>query len=348
MQQLIIGFDPGNHWTKVCVKTLDGKIEKIVIPSSLATDQNSIVQEESSDSFTLFTDPEKDNSREFFKSWSTNPVYNPFQVIVGDPSGNGKPRYAFPMLVSAIWPYIQNGDCLKVVVSVHDKSAYGQAMKDGLDGVHSVTYTSNDEKQETKTFCISVLNVVYESAGVVLGQDNRPLKSFILDIGGGTVLAIPMNKARLALDSVIELPHSGVKALLGNLTVCNELKSLIRSDAAMAPHYARVMSNEGLMSMLKNKGIATVGKIKLDCREVIAPVVTRWLNSLESELHQSLSASYLNEPGRTLLLSGGGSLVPGVKEWASGLGFKTVSDPQFANALGLHSLAQELSQKVAA
>jgi hypothetical protein len=286
MQQIILGFDPGNHWTKVCLQTPEGNTEKIVIPSSLATDQNSIVQEGSSDSFTIFNDPEKGDSREFFKSWSTNPIYNPYQVVVGDTSGHGKPRFAFPLLVAAIWPHLQNGDCLKVVVSVHDKSAYGDAMKLGLDGVHSVTYTSNDEKPETKTFCISVLNVVYESAGVVLGQENRPLKSFVLDIGGGTVLAIPMNKARLTLDSVIELPHSGVKALLGNLTVSGELKSLIRSDKEMAPHYARVMSNEGLMAMLKNKGVAQVGKHKLDCREVIKPVVARWLNSLESELHQ--------------------------------------------------------------
>ncbi|MBE9111467.1 hypothetical protein IQ273_18855 [Nodosilinea sp. LEGE 07298] len=345
MQQVLIGYDPGNHWCKICLEKPDGTIEKIVIPSSLATDQNSIVTEGSSYSFTLHTDPEKGNEREFFKSWSTNEVYEPYQVVVGDRTGQGKPRFAFPLLVAAIWPHIQNGDCIKLVASVHDKATYGQAMKEGLNGVHSVTYTTKDETQETKTFCIDVLDIVYESAGVVLGQENRPVKSFILDIGGGTVLAIPMNAARLALDSVIELPHSGVKSLLGQLTICNELKSLIRSDAGMSKHYARVMSNEGLMAMLKNKGIATVEKIKVDCRDVIKPVVQRWLKSLESELYQSLSASYLDEPGRTLLLSGGGSLVPYVKEWAQGLNFKIVSDPQFANATGLHSRAVSLSQK---
>jgi hypothetical protein len=338
MREMIVGLDCGNHWTKVYFQGPDGEEKKVVKASSLATRSNSHVTLGSPDSFAVESGPALRNG--IWDVWSTNPIYDLFQVVVADQDGRGKPIYALPLFISAMWEHLEDGDCIQMVASVHDKNAYGDDMKRALSGVHTIRYTDEDEETERKTFCITVENVVYESAGVIFGQEKKPLKSLILDIGGGTVLANPMNKARLAYDNVVEFADCGVKSLLGLMTVCGDLKTAIRSDQELAKHYSRLMSNEGLMEMLKAKGVFKIGSHKLDVSEIIRPVVEKWLYRLESELNQSEVASYLSEPGREKLITGGGSLVPGVKEWAKERGFKSVSSPQFANAYGLFKLAK--------
>lgn len=339
MRELIVGLDVGNHQTKVVFSEPAGedKSKKTVkIPSMLTTDGVSNHTFDKLETFEIG----KGNSHQLpYTCWSPSELYKRWQLVIAEDNGRGKPLYALPLLISAMWEHLQDGDCMKVVASVHDLAAFEKPIKESLNGLWVVNYRDSDDRVQSKTICVEVLRVLFESAGVVLGQEDRPKQSVVLDIGGGTALVSPLDRARLVLDDVLEFPDSGVKSLIGKLSTNSELKAAIRGDDKLARHYSQLMSNEGLLAMLRGKGKFKYAGGSLDVKEVVVPVVQEWLQALHAELRQSEAVPYLRDPARTNLLTGGGANLPGVARWAKQLGFTVVDDPEFANATGLYSYA---------
>ena len=347
-RELLVGVDVGNHFTKSVIQplTATATANKVCIPSLLATDQ--VQQLAKGDPMTFRIASGVGRNNELYRIWSTDISYKPTQVVISDEKGCGKPAYALPLMISALWNDIEDGDLVYVVASVHDKAAYGATLESTLKGARTVEFTTADKDGDgggviSKSFEIDVLGILYESAGVILSipSDKRPVNTTILDIGGGTALIAPMQGAKMAFN-LCEVPDGGLYSLHNAISNDEGVKSAIRHHSELCRYFELIVSRSGLIDLVRNKGRINIRGAKADLSELINPIIEAWLVQLDAKLRQNAGYQYLNDPHRKVYVTGGSANIQQVKTWAKCKGYTIVGDPQFANAIGLYNRAKAL------
>lgn len=237
----------------------------------------------------------------------------------------GKPQFALPLLVSAMWSELKDDDALKLAVSVPRKDQLGDEIASALNGSH--TFTKNGEKP--KTIDIEVLNTFHEGVGVILHERPQKKKVFLLEIGGGTLNGSAFERLKTMCPPYI-IPNAGGRCLVSEVANSEE--------AVRYGGHVEGLSIETATSIVESEGHSLImASGNHDFSAVVEREARKWLDrvlpEIENRCRHHLSISEMK------LASGGSCLVPAVKARLQLAGYQVVADPLWANAKGLHARA---------
>ncbi|MCY6491920.1 ParM/StbA family protein [Leptolyngbya sp. GGD] len=245
---------------------------------------------------------------------------------------NGKAHFALPVLISAMWDVLKDGDNLKLAVSVPRKDLHGKSIESALNGVHSFTCNG-----VTKRIDIEVLSTFHEGVGVILDERPQAKKVYLMEIGGGTINVSAFDKLKVLCDPYIA-PNCGSRTLINELANCTE--------AVQAVGKVGGLSKETSVNILEKPGHTVSGLNNFsDFSSVVEREVHKWLDRVLPDLEKR-TMQHLEQTDMKLA-SGGSCLIPAVRRYLEAKGFTIVSDPQWANAKGLHARAVWMFQSQA-
>lgn len=248
-------------------------------------------------------------------------------------SADGKPKCAMPLLVALLWDVLPVGESkVRIAISVHNKSALEGRMRDWLHGCHKIS-----KDGETKTILFDVLAVASEGVGVI--RKEKPGKAtFMLDIGSDTLIGSAFTGYTHACNPWSASAY-GVRSLAQKIMSCDQ------SSKALG----RYATFEEVLISLENPVVTITGRganktttttyqiDSIDITEAVNCEAEAWLVEGLKMLVRNMKNSI--DSSKAKLATGGGCMIPRVREILIERGYSIVADPLWSNASGLFEIA---------
>ncbi|MEM9804622.1 MAG: ParM/StbA family protein [Cyanobacteria bacterium P01_D01_bin.56] len=230
---------------------------------------------------------------------------------------------ALPLVLGALsyLPFQELWD-LRVVASIHHAREMGGALKQALEGTHTVQL--NDHSDPTHV-SITVLKVLDEGAGAVATAGLTNGQNLIYDFGGGTtIISVFGEKGRLINRQV---SPGGANALIDEIATNPDV---IRRESGEA-------DRETIRRGIENGTFAYGLQSPWDMEPIYQQEVRPWMSTV---LRTALKAGdkWQRNCNRVIAI-GGGAQLPLVAEVLEKKGIETLADSAWANARGLKQIA---------
>ncbi|BAU14284.1 hypothetical protein LEP3755_48300 [Leptolyngbya sp. NIES-3755] len=251
----------------------------------------------------------------------------------------GKPRLILPLLVSAMWDVLKNGDRLYVVASVHNKAALAGMIENALTGSHSFT-----QGKTTKQIEIIVLAVVNEGVGAILQAKVNSRSNHLLDLGCDTVIASVFDGLKAPKDCPpYLLKREGTRMLIAEFAKCESVSKAIGNGSVLTYDQSKAIVEASPVHIIRG----ACGQVDLSI--ALRHEVSRWLNGRLAQVDQMMGHHLAKVDGK--FATGGACKVKLIADYLKNKGYTILDDPLMANARGLHSYAlkqhSKLSQEAA-
>jgi hypothetical protein len=317
MTKHLAALDVGNANTKLKLSLLPGIEETIAIPSNL----------------TLLDDA--DDQPDAYSYVGNNPEWCPkfwMQASGGNwvmDYSDGKPKLCLPLFLTALYPHVDDGDEIDLVVSVHNVDALGDRMVQALSGTHIFQRSQGS----AKLIKVNVVKVLSEGVGAILSTKPKTPKNFLLDIGGDTVIGTPYLGLRIAPGcNPYPLAGNGTRRLISEFSKCQQVSKTLNTG--------RVLSYEASRSVIDNPHhLLTVGKTKHSMKDAVKAETDRWLDDVVLKVERMAGHHLLECDGK--IATGGGCLIPEVAAKLKGMGYVLAPSPLTANVEGMLAWIQK-------
>lgn len=240
-------------------------------------------------------------------------------------SDTGKQDNCLPLFVAGLWDFIESGDTWNVVACVPRVKQNGDALKKTLNGYHEF-----ESKGVNKWFTVNVIDVVNEGAGAIYQcSDDTPYR-LLTELGGRTC-----NNTLFEYVTAIHDP-----AIVDKIGSVNLLGYIGRSDLAIDIKGLNGLTLKEAIDVFENpKHLLKVGGKTHDFTATITEKVKLWLDDVTSEV-ESLTFGWGNKADAHYV-AGGVCMNKIVASQLKDYGWKILSNPDFANALGNLELAKQ-------
>ncbi|HYX17876.1 MAG TPA: ParM/StbA family protein [Nostoc sp.] len=245
---------------------------------------------------------------------------------------------------------IPDGVKLSISLSNHNPDRWGQEIKRRVSGIHTFEHLHPVSRSiVTKTVQIVVTGIYPEGFGSIahclFGEASLILDpseiAIALDFGSSTWLATIFDGsgaviARSLIEGGVGELHSMIARSLDKR---NDRVSLLSRDVKHSPS----LVNEGIINgTFTYGGNALTGK---NFQTEYSECLDEWWTTRIEKFANFVTAGNYLDRAQHFVAWGGGASLPIVDENLAALGFTTLKNPQFINALGL-KLLTEISQEV--
>lgn len=251
-----------------------------------------------------------------------------------------KVEYALHMLLGALstLPYRPEWN-LHLVISIHDKDAFEQALKANVEGQHIVSF--NGKENPGSRINLKVAQVLPEGAGNYIYCCTAKPDPFInrtgfaigFDFGTSTVIPNVFSPGgKLAYRKVLDV--GGCIDLLSSIASDQELINLLGQGKSGNIDLIR----QGIEERTFHYGQRQVNGEPLTFKSIYSRHVKTWL---ADRLRMALKdvSPWIDE-AQSLVAWGGGVEMPGVSQMLATKGISAVSEASWCGAIGLQKIAQ--------
>lgn len=187
--EYVIGFNPGNANLKMVVIGTD---KPIVMPSGIVW-KDTMESRASKKDFKILRDPTVPHPRYAKNSWWTMNESAGTPISLGK---HGKPLYALPLLVSAMWPRLVKDDVSRakfiVYVLVHDPKNLAGELREEMQGEFHMSHQGVD-----KVITVEVKAVRREGAHMASAMPDVG-NTLMMDWGGNTLISARYDDRRIS------------------------------------------------------------------------------------------------------------------------------------------------------
>ncbi|MBD2079594.1 hypothetical protein [Leptolyngbya sp. FACHB-17] len=323
-RKLIVGLDCGNENEKI-VYSVDGKAKTFEVQHRSVLSE---VDADDDDAISCVAGSNEWKGR----SWvASSGGCNELRTMNDD---LGKPKLILPLLISAMWDVLKDGDQLYVVASVHNKAALGGMIGNALTGCHSFT-----QGKTTKEIDIVVLSVVNEGVGAILQAKVNSRSNHLLDIGCDTVIASVFDGLKAPKDCPPYLiKREGTRMLISEFAKCEAVSKAIGTGAVLTYDKSKAIIEASPVHILKG----ACGQV--DLTVALRNEVYRWLNGRMAQVDQMMGHHLAKVDGK--FATGGACRIKLVADYLTNKGYTILDDPLMANAKGLHSYGMKQYSKL--
>ena len=267
------------------------------------------------------------------KQWigGLNAYYNGLNSIYRVTDDNqGKPQLGLQIFLSSLSEF-PHRDVWNVAlaVSVHDSKTLGSALKRALEGTHGVRI-----RNKTTRVNIRVVAGLEEGTGAIITYQKQAdtTNAILYDLGNGTLIVSSFNGMKMTDRKYSQ--NGGVEKLFDQIATHDAIREKLLKEGD------RHLIRKGIEAQAFTYGtqypdwnFEAVYREELPrwVKDVLSPTVRPWDDRRDS--------------ATALIAVGGGAELPGIEPLLSKKNIKVLSDPLWANARGLYTLA---TRKVAA
>ncbi|MBW4570953.1 MAG: hypothetical protein KME31_23900 [Tolypothrix carrinoi HA7290-LM1] len=282
-------------------------------------------------------------SVQFF--WGSAAIAQPHHILLHEDKGKKAELALEAILADLAIINIPDGSTLWVSISNHNPEKWEAEIKRRVSGTHTFEHKHPVSREIVqKTVEINVAGVYPEGFGSIayclFGSSHLQLDpseiAVALDIGSSTWLATIFNGSGAVIDRhLIEGGVGELHFLIAEmLDKKNDYASFLSRDVKHSPS----LINQGILAKtFAYGGNALTGK-KFD-HEYFDCLEQWWSSRIEKFANFASSGGYLDN-SQYFVCWGGGVNLPGIPEKLHSLGFVTLDQPQFINALGLKLLTE--------
>jgi hypothetical protein len=246
----------------------------------------------------------------------------------------GKAELLLPLLCALVWDELpEDGGVVHLYSTVHDAHSLGADMKALNDGVYCVAKDGN-----AKSFSVKVERVYNEGQGVLKSETPAAKSIFLLDVGSDTIIGSSFNGYELRSEPV-SLSGRGVRSLITALMVSPIVKDAIKASTGMH----RGATFEEIIAALENpitvkkKTVYRISTLNADITQAIEVESGQWLEGGLKAIGRAMKGDI--QGAKAKLATGGGVMLPQVKQSLESQGFTICGDPLWANACGIFAFA---------
>lgn len=243
-----------------------------------------------------------------------------------DDRRQGKIALALQLLLGALsyLPHQERWN-LYLSVSIHHAREMGDALKQALEGTHSVYFNENNEYSHVS---ITVLKVLDEGAGAVAMAGLTSGQNLVYDFGGGTVaISIFGDKGRLIERDVLP---GGV----------NNLINAMAKNPATIKRLGAKADRETIRRGLENGSLAYGLQQPWDMTAVYEAELRAWVGSVLRTALKTGEKWQLNS--QQVIAIGGGTQLPKMAQLLRSRGITPLPDGSWVNARGLQRVSDLL------
>lgn len=321
MGQIVIAADSGNAVQKIVVER-DGK-QKLTQSPSLIAEVDAANQ--GRDVFRFVKGGNDWQGRSWMRGGNT---------MIRD-SALGKVELGLPLLLSAVWGDLQDGDTVKLLLSVHNPHAFRELLIKAYKGICVV-----EHRGQKKAFTIEPLGVAQEGVGAILIAKAQSPSTMLIDLGAGTaILTLFAGTGCFPGTAAYPIDGFGSIFLEKKLKTCTTASRML--GRVLTPEEARTIvatDNHTLQLTPANCGCANCEPILLDLSAEVEEIAAAWVAEICRRAREQFGTEILSTT--KWVACGGSCLIPAVRKHLEKSGVQVLPNPQTANALGLAAIAK--------